>query len=344
MKIPPFLKEKGCIGFVAPSFGCTTEPYRSGFNRALELFTQMGYGTRLGPNCYASSGTGISNTPIRCARELMQFYCDPGIDVLISCGGGETMCEILPFLDLEQLKEAPPKWFMGYSDNTNFTFLSTAYLDTAALYGPCAAAFGMDPWHASLQDAFSLLCGEKRKISGYPGWQLESIRDEDHPFAPYQIDRKAKLIRYIGEKRTYEPIRLSGRLIGGCLDCLDMFLGTPYDYVHSFQERYADEGIIWFLESCDLNVFSIRRVLWQMTQAGWFRHAKGFLIGRPLHFGETIMGLDQYQAVVSQLGDLGVPIIMDLDIGHLPPSMPIISGASAKILCKGSRISIEYSL
>ena len=31
MRIPEFLKEEGCLGFVAPAFGCNIEPYQSGF-------------------------------------------------------------------------------------------------------------------------------------------------------------------------------------------------------------------------------------------------------------------------------------------------------------------------
>ena len=46
-----------------------------------------------------------------------------------------------------------------------------------------------------------------------------------------------------------------------------------------------------------------------------------------MHFGEEMFGIDQYNAITDSLEDLGVPVIMDLDIGHLPPMMPIIVGA-----------------
>ena len=38
MRIPEFLKEEGCLGFVAPAFGCNIEPYQSGFMNALKKF------------------------------------------------------------------------------------------------------------------------------------------------------------------------------------------------------------------------------------------------------------------------------------------------------------------
>ena len=58
---------------------------------------------------------------------------------------------------------------------------------------------------------------------------------------------------------------------------------------------------------------------------------KGFLIGRPLCFGQEAMGLDHYRAVTDILGEFGVPIVMDLDIGHLPPQMPLLMGAYASV-------------
>ena len=94
MRYPEFLKDRGTIGFVAPSMGCTTEPYRSAFDNAIKKFHSMGYKTIEGPNCRCDSGIGISNTPKKCAEELNESYASVDSDVLISCGGGELMCEV----------------------------------------------------------------------------------------------------------------------------------------------------------------------------------------------------------------------------------------------------------
>lgn len=123
MKFPKFLPDGGTIGFVAPSFGCATSPYQETFEHAQKRFTELGYRLDLGPNCYESSGIGISNTPEKCAQELMDYYVKSDNDCLISCGGGELMCEILPYMDFDRLAKADPKWYMGYSDNTNMTYL-----------------------------------------------------------------------------------------------------------------------------------------------------------------------------------------------------------------------------
>lgn len=341
MRYPEFLPEKGTIGFVAPSFGCNTEPYKSSFNRALEKFKQLGHRVDLGPNCYEGKGIGISNTPQACAEELTSYYCSDKNDVLISVGGGELMCETIGCVDFSLLKEAAPKWYMGYSDNTNMTFLLTTLCDTAAIYAPCAQTFGMEPWDKSLWDTYELLCGKRSAVTGYERWERESLKDKDHPFAPFHLTETRVSPIFHGAEKVKETA-FEGRLVGGCMDCLVNLLGTRFDEVAAFNERYKEDGIIWFMESCELNVLSIRRAVWQMMQAGWFSHVKGFLIGRPMLFGQEMMGLDQYRAVVDLLKEYQVPIVMDLDIGHLAPSMPMVSGAYANVSVQDNHVTISY--
>jgi muramoyltetrapeptide carboxypeptidase LdcA involved in peptidoglycan recycling len=343
VRYPEFLKENGTIGFVAPSFGCQTEPYYTGFLNAQKKLKAKGHKLLLGPNCYEGKGIGISNTPKACGEELTEFYCGGESDVLISCGGGELMCETMEHVDFERIRAAKPKWFMGFSDNTNMTFLLATLCDTAAIYGPCASQFGMEPWDESIQDAYELLRGKLQTVHGYDRWEKEGTKDEEHPLEPYQLTEKKKLRVFLptGDEVKRAKVQMEGRLVGGCVDCLTTLLGTRFDRTREFAERYREDGIIWFLESCDLNVMGIRRAIWQMKNAGWFFHVKGFLIGRPLVFGQEMMGLDQYHAVIDLLRDYQVPIVMDADIGHLPPMMPLICGSYAHVSVRGNAITVE---
>lgn len=337
MRYPQFLQKNGTIGFAAPSFGCAYEPKRTVFENAQKKFKEMGYSLELGPNCYAAEGIGISNTPEKCGEEINRMFASAANDIIISCGGGEMMCEILDYVDFEQLKKNTPKWYMGYSDNTNLTFLLPTLCDTAAVYGPNAGSFGMEPWHPAIWDAYKLLTGEKLEVKSYKKWEKEGLKSEENPFVPYNVTKKTK-IKVFGVPETKPEdkgkFEVTGRLLGGCMDCMVNLLGTQYDKVKEFDEKYADDGIIWFMEACDLNVFGIRRAIWQMQHAGWFHHVKAFLIGRPLCNGQEMMGLDQYRAVYDLLKEYNVPVIMDADLGHLPPMMPLISGSMATVICK----------
>ncbi len=361
MRYPQFLKDGGRIGFIAPSFGCATEPYLSDFKESLERFKSMGYKTVPGPNCFCDEGVGISNTPEKCAEEANDFFANDKSDVIISCGGGELMCEILPSVDFEKICASDPKWFMGYSDNTNLTFLLNTLCDTASIYSVCASKFTNDH-HPCVDDAFDILCGRKLSVSNYDRWYKEvwgektdsdddAVDGKESPVDVWTNEKTGdtfdvyayKQFLYNGSEKA-DRLELSGRLIGGCMDCLVNLTGTKFDRVSQFSDRYKEDGIIWFLESCDLNVMSIRRALWQMENAGWFENVKGFLIGRPLRFDDTFGDFDHYDAVLGILGKYNVPVLMDLDIGHQFPQMPIISGACANIKAEGNSININFKL
>ncbi len=337
MRYPKYLQDGGSIGFVAPSFGCNIEPYHSAFKNAQKNFIQMGYQLKLGPNCYEGSGIGISNTPEKCGDELNEYMTTTDADIIISCGGGEMMCEVLPHVDFQKIAKAEAKWYMGFSDNTNMTFLLPTLCDTASIYGPCAPSFGMEPWHPVLEQAWNLLTGKSQDVSGFDKWEKESLKTEENPLEPYNVTEEKILVKY-----PDQDIQMRGRIIGGCLDCLDTLVGTRFDKVKEFTEKYKKDGIIWFMEACELNPMAIRRAVWQLKEAGWFSYVKGFLFGRPLCFGENLMGLDQYQAVTDLLKEYHVPIVMDVDLGHLPPSMPIVCGSMAEVTVKGNEIEIRY--
>lgn len=348
MLIPKFLQEGGTIGVTAPSFGVTTSPYAQQFGSALQTLQEMGYRVKTTPDVFADDGIGISTDPKECAKEFMAMYADDTVDLMISAGGGELMCETLGYIDFDRLRQARPKFFAGSSDNTNLTFTLPTILDTAALYAPNAPKFGMKPWHASIKQYMELLQGKRTKVVGFPTYETESLVSEEDPLAPYHTTVKKEMTLFSDGRQVHE-LKMQGRLLGGCLDILNILCGTKYDQVDAFNRRYASDGVLWFLESCDLNVLSIRRVLWQLKEAGWFKAASGFIIGRPLN-GGAIMGLDHIQAVLGVLKETGVPIIFDADLGHVPPSVPIVSGACAVVQAKGDTsgedggLTIEYDL
>lgn len=412
MKYPDFLKPGGVIGFVAPSFGCDTEPYKSAFNHALEVFRGMGYFYKLGPNCYASEGIGISNTPQKCADELQEFYQGEDSDILISCGGGELMCEVLSHIDFDAIANSVPKWYMGYSDNTNFTFLLTTICDVASIYGPCASTFGQDPWNQSVKDAFDELIGKFRTARNYDSYEVMSLKNEDNPLATFNCTRSTDIKAFVPQDMSFEvpgnvfageaaegqsvsrqanaelsgegrsdegqlvpervmltydvyrdgevctqesPLRtdgvmltntasFSGRIIGGCMECLVSLIGTRFDHVAEFVEKYKQDGIIWYIEACYLSEYVFRANMWHMYEAGWFKYVKGFIFGRAGYGGDDF-GLNRFDAALPvACRELKVPVIMDADIGHVPPSMPIINGSLAKVDFDNGHLMVRMSL
>lgn len=349
MRYPDFINSNSSIGFPAPSFGCTGEPYFTCFNHMTEVMRDKGHILYPGNNAFKDDGVGISTNPKDCGLELTEMYLNNDIDMLISCGGGELMCEILDYVDFDAIKAAEPKWFMGYSDNTNFIFPLVTKCDVAAVYGPCAASFGMEPWHESISDCYELLLGNKLSFSAYDKWEKESLKDEENPLAPMNVTEDRIHAIYYKNELINDAVQsdvnfsMKGRILGGCMDCLVNLIGSKYDGAKEFNEKYSEDGVIWVLESCDLNVFSIRRAMWQMEHAGWFEKVKGFIIGRPLN-GEPMFNLDRYQAILAVAAKYSVPVVMDADVGHVSPKMPIVMGALVEVNVSGNDMRIDYFL
>ena len=298
MRFPNPLKKGDTIAIAAPSFGATTEPYASRLKEAVRRFKERGYKVVIGECCFKSDGLGISTDPKAAAAELQSFYLNPNIRAVFSCGGGELMCETISHLDFEKIKNAEPKWFIGYSDNTNFIFPLVTLCSVAGVYGPNAPGFGK-PWEQPEKDTFNLLEGTDFTVEGYPMFQNPGVQSED-PLSPYIFTDKKELVCYVPTdgnfdgssdnnfdensnensadqlKKNSEPgsgLEVSGKAlkklsfdeslkIEGTLlgGCLDCLVGLSGTGFDGV-ERFnrQHKKVIWVLESCDYNPMDIRR-------------------------------------------------------------------------------------
>ena len=57
-----------------------------------------------------------------------------------------------------------------------------------------------------------------------------------------------------------------------------------------------------------------------------------------------MFGLDHINAVMAMLAEYKVPVLLDLDIGHVAPMMPLISGALAEVKLKGQEFELTHVL
>ena len=51
--------------------------------------------------------------------------------------------------------------------------------------------------------------------------------------------------------------------------------------------------------------------------------------------------VDEEQAILDAIGDLGLPIITGVDIGHVPPQLAITQGAILKITSENGKGTVE---
>lgn len=326
MIYPKNLETGDKIGVTAPSAGFDEQVDFIRLDSGIRHFKKLGYRIVETDSVRRNYKGRSSDGPAR-AKELMQLYSDPEVKAIIAACGGDYLFEMLPFIDFELLR-SNPKWMQGYSDITGILFTITTNLDIATLYGYNFGTFGMENWHSSLQDNLKLLEGCDICQKSFERYQ-DGFRERITGLEEFALEKDVEWHNlYPPGWDTDKELTIRGRALGGCLDVILNLIGTRYDKTREFVERYQNDGILWFLESFDLNSEALARGLWQMKEAGWFEHAAGFIFGRPAMYGSDL-DITYEEAILSILGELHLPIILDADIGHKPPQFTMINGALA---------------
>jgi len=336
MIYPKFIKKTDTIGVTAPSDGIIEAVDVKRLGYAIDNFNKKGFQIKETPNVRTST-KGKSSSSIIQARELETLFLDKEIKMIICASGGEFLLEMLSYVDFEVIKNNP-KWLQGYSDPTGLLYTITTNLDIATIYANNFGAFGMIPWHKSMEDNLEILKGSKRKQESFDIYaqnKTELITGSES----YILDDIVKWENLRGEKE----ITFSGRLIGGCIDILTEIFGTRFDNTKNFIEKYKEDGIVWYFDNFELTSEGLIRTLWKFKDNGWFNHTKGIIFGRSAR-ESSYYDISFKEAILHVLGELEIPIIINADIGHVSPRMTIINGAIAHVACKDNKGIIEFEL
>lgn len=352
MIYPEFIKKGGTIGITALSEGNRKDTDFIRLDSAKEKLQAKGY--KLMETAHVrSSYKGRSTDGKTRADEFAELIKNTDVQWVISAKGGEYLMEMLPYVDFNVVKDYPT-WIQGFSDNTGIIHTVTTNCDLATIYGCNFNDFGMESWHKAISDNLTIVEGKLITQTSFDQYE-DGFFDRITGLEGYNLGKQVYWHIVTGnitrnatenttdnatENTTKQDVTVSGRLLGGCLDVLLNLVGTKYDKTVSFLEKYKEDGILWYLESFSLNSEALTRGLWQLREAGWFQTAKGFVFGRPAFFDEE--GEISYEeAVLSVIGELSVPVILDADIGHKAPAMTIINGAVGTITCADGKGSLK---
>lgn len=330
------IKKGDTIGVTATSDGNIDKIKIKRLDNAIKNFEERGYTIKETPNV-RSSYKGRSSSKEQRAKEFMKLVEDKNIAAIITARGGDFLLEILPYIDFEKIRKNP-KWIQGFSDTTGLGFCVTTICDIATIYAENFGDFGMENWHTCLENNLKILEGKEIIQESFKEYQ-SMFQDYKIGLETYKLDKKVEWKNAQNE----EKIELNGRILGGCIDILVSLVGTKFDKVKEFIEKYKNDKIVWFFDNCELTSESILRGLWQLKEAGWFSNTSGFIFGRTMT-RSSCYGISFEEAVKEVLQELNVPIILEADIGHLPPQFTIINGAIVHIVSKDGKGKIEFTL
>lgn len=314
MIIPNYLKDGDLIGITACSCGVLKKIDK--YEKSINNFINKGFRI-IETNNVRTSGN-VSSDEVTRWKEFKELLVNDEVKMINIASGGDFLYEMLPLVDFNLIKENI-KWIGGSSDPTSLLFIITTMLDIATIYTPCnMSGYDMNILHDSLNNYFEIIKGKKVIQNKYDKYELND-GDKDG----YNLDSDNEWIVYNGN------INESGILIGGCIECIKDIIGTKFDNVNKFIDRYKDKGIIWYFDVFAMSPETLYNTLLQFKNAGWFRYTKAILIGKVKYVPDY--SCTTYEDVIGKaVGD--IPTIYKFNVGHVKPSFTMINGADVNII------------
>ncbi len=300
---PPRLRAGMTLGGVAPSSQVFEKSQTMRGAAALE---QMGFKVVFAPHAHDRYGHLAGSDRDR-ADDLVAMLARDDVDAVICLRGGAGTIRTALALDpdrLRQLRDLPPKPFIGYSDITILHAVLATELGWVTYYGPMVV-----PFHRATEytrAAFRRALMETEPFAILP--------DPDDP--------------YVG---TVVPGVAEGELAVGCLSLVVALTGTPWEI--------DLRGKIFCFEDVHEQPYGIERMLAHLIAAGKLQQCAGIVIGEHVDCApKTPASLSLEQVFDDLLRPLGIPTLYHLPIGHgkhlatLPLGVPARLDATAQTL------------
>ncbi|MEU1704241.1 S66 peptidase family protein [Streptomyces sp. NPDC005706] len=336
VRYPRPLRPGDRIGVTSPSSGVAKE-LRGRLDVAIRDLEARGYEVVVG-RCMDGS-THVSAPAAERAAELTGMLTDPAVRAVVPPWGGETAVDLLPLLDFEAIGRAEPTWVVGWSDISTIITPLTLLTGVATVHGnnlmdtPYRTPEGLLSWldvvTAPQGQPLAQTPPGRHRATGWDDYALyPEIRD-------LTLDTAGTWTRLDGTG----DVDVEGRLIGGCIETLVNLAGTRLLDTRSFADG---DDLLVYVEACEDNAYTICRNLHGMRLAGFFDRAAAVLVGRTkAPDGRT---LTQHEAVLDALGPLGVPIVADVECGHVPPYLALVNGARGRVVHTAARSEIVQTL
>lgn len=339
MIVPEKLKKGDTVAIVSLSSGMGGDKefihrYLLGKQRLEEVF---GLNVVTMPNALKGSEYLYKHPEAR-AKDLEDAFRDKNIKGIFTMIGGDDSIRIIPFINLDIIKENP-KVFIGYSDTT-VTNLLLYKMGITSYYGPALlseiAENGSmhDYTKKHLED--TLFKNENIIIESSKEWTNDRIDWTDS-------SKNNEFRKMTKEEHGYEVLQGSGtfegRLLGGCLEVLNMVIGT--DVWPDVQEW---ENKILFVETSEIKPSpeDVTYFLRHLVALGVINKINGIIIGKPK--GETYY--EEYKkaflkVINEEAGLKDLPIMYNVNFGHSAPMCTLPFGLNAIVDLDKKIITIE---
>ena len=335
---PPALKPGDTIAVVSLSSGLASlmpHRYAAGKRQLAETF---GFTVVDAPHATADAGW-LREHPEARAADLHWALENPEVAGIVSSIGGNDSIRLLRHLDLDLIRRHP-KVFTGYSDST-IQHLVHRQAGVASFYGMSLLATaaengGMHPFTIQSFRRTVMSTEPVGELAAAPDWTEQRLDWRD----PSLQDQRRLWVPNYGWLWLQGEQPVTGPVIGGCLESLDMALGSSI-----FPPLAAFEGAVLHLEVSEEKppIEQIAHWLRGFTAMGITERIAALLFSRPedRSLRET---LELYAEVKRELADAGradLPFVANLDFGHSCPMGLLPLGARLTVDPVRRRIAID---
>ncbi len=273
------------------------------------------------------------------AKDLLNAFADPEVDMILCAIGGDDTFRLLPYLfEEDQLKKVVnDKIFLGFSDTTmNHLMLHKVGLKT--FYGQsfladiCELDTELLPYSKRFFEEL-ITTGTIKEIRPSDVWYEERTNFDETQIGVPRIKHENGGFELLQGDAVF-----SGKILGGCIESMfDIFDNERYEESTTLCEKYhlfptlEDwEGRILLLESSEEKPTpeEYEKMLKVLKNHGVFDAVSGVLVGKPMD--ETYMA-EYKKLLVSVIDNPSLPILFNVNIGHATPRCIIPFGVEATV-------------
>lgn len=275
------------------------------------------------------------------AQDLMDAFRDTGIRAVFNAIGGDDTIRLLPYIDFDVLR-SNPKIFTGFSDSTTNHFMmykaglvsyyGLSVMNNLAEYVSINeyTKYAMEKTLFDPQDRLEIPCSdfcsyEKDKI-----WWKEENRDQPTPRFP---NTGYEVLQGTG--------RVTGELLGGCIDVFPELLGTS---LWPALDQWKNKLLLIETSEADMPEIVLCWLLRNLHAQGILHVINGILVGKPA----VEEKLDSYKAVYRQVVGFEanlpeLPILYNVNVGHAYPIGVFPLGLRYEIDCDRKTLTLLES-
>ncbi len=309
---PTAIKEGDTVALITP---CTEVIDPDRLVLAQQTMRYFGLRPLLGKNVGKRTVNYKSSVSARLA-DLHEAFSNPTVKAIFAVRGGYGSGHLLDGIDYALIKNNP-KIFLGYSDITAMHLAIHKRTGLVTFHGPVA-------------------------VSEFTDYTQQSFRKtlfENRPAGKFTNPNESGKLRPNHKLRTVVGGKATGQLIGGNLSVLSTSMGTEFEI--------DTRGKILFLEDVDEQPYSLDRMLTQLRLAGKLTQAAGIIFGecadcRPRDFKPSLASPYSLGEVVNNLfGDLKIPVLYGLTIGHTDDQLTLPIGVKAMLDADNGTLEIK---